>query len=115
MEVRRLGTLALETFKTLNDLNPILTKNFFEKREPLKRRENNLEIPNRNTIKYGDMSISRRNLGPHIWNGLPEEKNKENSHDKLKKQLNTWYRPKYTSSFCSFTETNMYIENKHSL
>ena len=77
MEVRRLRTLDLETFKTLNDLNPTFTKKFFEKRELLKRRENNFEIPNRNTIKYGDMSISRRNLGPHIWNGLPEEKIKK--------------------------------------
>ena len=75
VEVRRLRTLALETFKTLNDLNTTFTKNLFEKRKLSKRRENNLEIPNRNTVKYGDMSISRRSLGPHIWNGLPEEKN----------------------------------------
>ena len=74
MEVRRLRTLALETFKTLNDLNPTFTKKFFEKRELLTRRESNLAIPNRKTIKYGGMSISRRSLGPHIWNGLPEEK-----------------------------------------
>ena len=46
MEVRRLSTLALETFKTLNDLNPTLMKNLFEKREISKRRKNNLEIQN---------------------------------------------------------------------
>ena len=65
MEVRRLRTLALETFKTLNDLNPAFMKNLFAKREVLKRRKNNLEIPNRHTVKYGDKSI--RILGPHIW------------------------------------------------
>ena len=37
MEVRRLRTLALETFKTLNDLNPALMKNLFAKREVSKR------------------------------------------------------------------------------
>ena len=54
MEVRRLGTLALETFKTLNDLNPAFMKNLFAKREVSKRTKNNLEIPNRNTFKFGD-------------------------------------------------------------
>ena len=69
MEVRRLRTLALETFKTLNYLNPAPLKNLFAKQEVSKRNKNNLEIPNRNTAKYGDKSI--RSLGPHIWNGLP--------------------------------------------
>ena len=71
MEVRRLGTLALETFKTLNDLNPAFMKNLFAKRDVSKKRKNNLEIPNRNTVKFRYKSI--RSLGPHIWNGLPEE------------------------------------------
>ena len=31
MEVRRLRTLALETFQTLNDLNPAFMKNLFAK------------------------------------------------------------------------------------
>ena len=104
MEVRRLGTLALETFKTLNDLNPAFMKNLFAKREVSKRRKNNLEIPNRNTVKYGDKSI--RSLGPHIWNGLPEEIKNENSYDKFKEYLNTRYEPKCTCSLCSFTKIN---------
>ena len=64
MEVRRLRTLALETFKTLNDLNPASMKNIFAKREIPQRNKNNLEIPNQNAVKYGDKSI--RSLGPHI-------------------------------------------------
>ena len=39
MKVRRFGTLALETFKTLNDLNPAFMKNLFAKREVSKRRK----------------------------------------------------------------------------
>ena len=104
MEVRRLRTSALETFKTLNDLNPAFMKNLFAKREVSKRRKNNLEIPNRNTVKYGDKSI--RSLGPHIWNGLPEEIKNENSYDKFKEYLNTRYEPKCTCSLCSFTKIN---------
>ena len=66
MEVRWLRTLALETFKTLNDLNPAFMKNLFVKREAAKGRKNNLEISNRNTVKYEHKSI--RSLGPQIWN-----------------------------------------------
>ena len=71
MEVRRLRTLALETIKTWNDSNAAFMKNLFAKREVSKRRKNNLETPNRNTAKYGDKTV--RSLGPHIWNGHPEE------------------------------------------
>ena len=102
MEVTRLRTLALETFKTLNDLNPAFMKNLFAKREASKRRKNNLQIPNRNTAKYGDTSI--RSLGPHIWNGFPEEIKNENSYDKFKEYLNTCYGLKFSCSLCSFTE-----------
>ena len=62
-------------------------KNFFAKREVSKRRKSEVEIPNRNTVKYGDKSI--RSLGPHIWNGLPEELKNENCYDKFKEYLNT--------------------------
>ena len=44
MEVRRLRTLALETFKTLSDLNPAFMKNLFAKRVVSKRRKNNLAL-----------------------------------------------------------------------
>ena len=81
MKVRRLRTLAIETFKTLNDLNPAFMKNLLAKQEVSQRRKNKLEIPNRNTVKYGDKSI--RSLGPHIWNGLPEEIKNE-TYDKSK-------------------------------
>ena len=37
-------------------------KNLFAKREVLKRTKNDLEIPNRNTVKYEDKSIG----SPHI-------------------------------------------------
>ena len=61
---RRLRPLALEAFKTLNDLNPAFMKNLTT------RRKNNLELPKRNTVKYGDKSM--RSLGPHIWNAYLE-------------------------------------------
>ena len=50
-EVGRLRTLALESFKTLNDLNPTIIKNLLEKREVSQRRKNSLEISNQNSVK----------------------------------------------------------------
>ena len=104
MEVRRVRTLALETFKTLNDLNPTFMKNIFATRELWKRRKNKLEILNRNTVKYGDKSIG--SLAPHIWNGLPDEIKNETPYNKFKEYLNTCHGPKCTCSLCSFTEIN---------
>ena len=62
-------------------------KSLFAKREVSKRKKNNLEIPDRNTVKFGDKSI--RSLGSHIWNGLPEEIKNKTSYDKFKDYLNT--------------------------
>ena len=52
MEIRRIRTLASETFKTINDLNPSFMKNLFNKRKFSNRRENDLEIPRRYTVKF---------------------------------------------------------------
>ena len=78
-----------KTQKTLIDLNQAFMKNLFAKREVSMRRKNNLEIPDRSTVKYEDKSI--RSLGPHIWNGLPEAIRNENFYDNFKQYLNTWY------------------------
>ena len=79
-------------------------KNLFAKQAVSKRRKNNLQIPNQNTVKYSIRSI--RILGPPIWNGLPEEIKNENSYDKFKEYLNTWYGAECTCSLCSVTEIN---------
>ena len=42
MEVRRLRTAVLKTFKILSDLNPAFMRNLFAKREVSKRRKEKL-------------------------------------------------------------------------
>ena len=110
MVVRRLRTLALEIFKTLNDLNPAFIKNLSAKWEVSERKKNNLEIPNRKTVRYRDKIV--RSLGPHKWNGLPGELKNENSYGKFKEYFNAWYGPKCTCSLCSFTEISKMLETK---
>ena len=62
MKIRRIKTLAIEIFKTVNDLNP----NFMI---TMKLRPFDLLVKNRNTEKYGSKSLIA--LGPKIWNALP--------------------------------------------
>ena len=51
MEVRRLKTMALEIFKSLNYLNPSFVKNLFSKRNK-NRRKNDLVIHTRNLATF---------------------------------------------------------------
>ena len=74
MEVKRLRTLALEVFKTLN-MNPEYMKEIFHKAAFTTHRPLNLEVNENHTTKYGNKSL--RCLGPHIWNSLPNQIKKE--------------------------------------
>ena len=42
MEIRRLRTLAVEIFKTLNEINPPYMKNIFKPKENAKVRQNDI-------------------------------------------------------------------------
>ena len=62
--------MALEIFKSLNDLNPSFMNILFNKRNNINRRKNDLIFFKKNTITFGSNSL--RCLSPHIWNTLPE-------------------------------------------
>ena len=69
MEIRRLRTLAVEIFKTLNEINPPYMKNIFRPKENAKVRQNDIIVKRTNTSRFGAQSL--RSLGPKIWNNLP--------------------------------------------
>ena len=100
MEVKRLRTMTLEIFKTLHDLNPPFMKNLIHKRNNANKRKNDLVIPTRNSVVFGDNSL--RCYGPHIWNTLPEHIKAETSFEKFKEFLSTWYGPSCKCNACSF-------------
>ena len=54
MEVKRLRTLALEVFKTLNKRNPEYMKEIFHKTSFTTHRPLNLEVDKKHTTKYGN-------------------------------------------------------------
>ena len=74
MEVKRLRTLALEVFKTINNMNPEHMKEIFHKTAHSlinltafsTHRPLNLEVNENHTTKYGNTILSC--LGLHIWN-----------------------------------------------
>ena len=73
MNVRRLSTLCVEIYKTLNDLNPSFMNNIFKLkingREVCDKYKLNLDIPkwNQKTFRCKSLKV----LGPKIWNNLP--------------------------------------------
>jgi len=71
MEIRRLRTLAIEIFNTLNNLNPNFMKSIFNFSQHCTHRKHDIFVHHRKTASYGDKSLKA--LGPHIWNSLPEE------------------------------------------
>ena len=103
LEVRRLRAIALEVFRTLNNLNPSYLQNLFVRNVEKSRRKNDLQIPTRTTVTFGDKSM--RTLGPHIWNSLPENLKAETSFQTFKKSLEDWFGPKCKCNVCSYVQS----------
>ena len=57
MEVRRLRVLALEVFRSVNKLNPVYMQSLFEKNVNSKRHKDDLQVPIRNSVIFGDKSV----------------------------------------------------------
>ena len=69
MEIGRIRTLAVEIFKTLNEISFPYMKNVFTPKENSKVRQNDIIVKHINTSRFGTQSL--RLLGPKIWNHLP--------------------------------------------
>ena len=89
IEIKRYRTLALEIFKTLNDLNPTYMQDLFYLRSSSARRPNDIAVVRTNTNTYGTKSL--RSLGPQIWNSLPEHIKTETSLAHFRSMINTWF------------------------
>ena len=73
MNVRRLRTLSVEIYKTLNDLNPSFMNNVFKLNQEW----------NQKTFGYKN----RKALGPKIWNNLPYHVKSSENLDTFKNLL----------------------------
>ena len=86
MEIKLLRCLALEIFKTVNNLDLYYMKEIFSKTTNLTHRPLDIKFNQSNTAKYGNNSL--RKLGSHIWNSLPSEIKKETEYKKTKNYMN---------------------------
>ena len=89
MNVRRLRTLCVEIYKTLNDLNPSFMNNIFKlkinNREVHDKCKLNLDIPKWNQKIFGYKRL--KELGPKIWNNLPYHIKSSDNLDTSKKMM----------------------------
>ena len=85
LKIRRIKTLAIEIFKTVNELNPNFMKNIFTSKTNSRVRPFDLLVKNHNNEKYGSKSLTAQ--GPKIWNALPENIKKETSLSKFKEYI----------------------------
>ena len=85
MKTRRLRTLAVEIFETLNEINPTHVKNIFTPKGNSKVRLNDIINKRINTSRFGAQGL--RSLGPKIWNNLPSKIKSEKSFPKFKEYI----------------------------
>ena len=68
MESKSLRNLAIEIFKTIDNLNPSYMKTIFAPKTSTKIRPHDIIVRHYNTATYGDKRLTA--LGPKIWNKL---------------------------------------------
>ena len=100
MEVKRLRTLLLEVYETLNNMNPEYMKKIFPKTAFTTHRHLNFELNKNHTTKYGNKSL--RCLCPNIWNSVPNQIKKEINYTKSKEFINDWFDMNCKCNLCSF-------------
>ena len=91
MEIKSFRNLALEIFKTINNLNPSFMKSIFSARLNARVRPNDILVKTRKSATFVDKSLAT--LGPKIWTALLQNKKAENSYVKFKEYIATWCGP----------------------
>ena len=99
MEVKRLHPLALEIFRTLDNLNPKLMEKILYISPHNAHRRHDIFVQSRKTTKYGDKNLTA--LGPHLWKSLSEKIKSIISIFIFKNFIKTWFRPKCKCKLCS--------------
>ena len=97
MEIKRLRNLAIEIFKTVDNLNPSFIKNIFTSKE-------NLAI----SVTCGDKSLMT--LGPKTWNALPEKIKSETSYKKFKEHIDLWFGPNVDVTYSNLFTIEYFIK-----
>ena len=100
IHVNRLSYLCIESFKTVNQLNPDFMQNIFETRASNRpsRRPNDLQHYRPNQTTFGSNSL--RSLGPQIWNRLPDDIKSAENLVQFKRLIKSWDGATCTCNVC---------------
>ena len=93
VHTRNLQTLATEMFKVYKNLSPAIIADFFHIRQNNHnlRHDSYFAIPNATSAYHGTESLS--NLGPRIWNLVPDKLKQLVDINAFKKEIKKW-KPK---------------------
>ena len=102
LKVRRTRTIALESFKILNDLSPAYLNDLltFKNHSYNFRYQRTVVVQQVRTDKHGSRSF--RSTAVKIWNSLPQHLRDISSFGVFKNQINAWSGGGGGSCSCSF-------------
>ena len=98
MEIKKLRTLATETFKTINNINPSYMENIFTPKTNAKIRPHVIIVRYHNIAIYVDKRLTA--LGTKIWNKLPTNLKSLTSTTKFMEFIRTWFGPNCKCNVC---------------
>ena len=106
MEVKRMRSLCIEVFKTLNGLNPVYMSDIFKSNNSSysSRRPYDLKIPRVNQTAFGPKSIKYE--GARLWNHLPNTIKSAENLITFKRLIKAWQGPNCKCSFCKHVSKN---------
>ena len=98
---RNIHALAIEMYKSVNDIAPAITKEIFMKKGNNGldlRSKNTFLLPKANTVHYGNDSL--KYLGCKIWNIIPNEMKLCESVETFKSAIKKWIPNKCSCRLC---------------
>ena len=100
LEIRSQRTMALETFKIINQLTPVCLQNMVnvKKSKYSFRYSNIVDIPQVKTTTYGKKSF--RYAAAAMWNSLPDHFRTESSFSQFKSLIQSWNGTECRCSAC---------------
>ena len=100
LHLGRLRTIALETFKCINNSAPKYIRDLVNLKQSSYsfRYENTLQIPTVRTVAYGQKSF--RFEAARVWNSLPNELRKVSAFKDFERLIRTWTGPKCNCAVC---------------
>jgi hypothetical protein len=104
-------TMAIETYKILNGLAPVVLTNLVVKRNSSInfRYSNILQIPRVKTSTYGKQSF--RYAAPVLWNSLPEEFRANINYNQFKNLIQSWNGNVCKCSSCSWDRATAQVQH----